>query len=163
MASGDVLNKFFPYDNQPPSASYATLDHRNLHPVLDFDAAADESAVFSEVLDGYAGGGLTVEIGYYMTSATSGDVVLTAEIERIGVGVLDIDADSFAAANSVTDTVPGTSGTMGIATITFTDGADMDSLADGEAYRIRITRDADNVADDATGDLELAYVKVSET
>ena len=61
MASGDTLLVFHPFDNEPPSANYATLDIRNLHPVLDFDDSTDESAVFSAVLPwAYSGGGLTV-------------------------------------------------------------------------------------------------------
>ncbi|MEB3277208.1 MAG: hypothetical protein VKM92_09615, partial [Cyanobacteriota bacterium] len=37
---------FTPSDNQPPSSGFATLDTRNSVAVLDFDAAATESAVF---------------------------------------------------------------------------------------------------------------------
>jgi len=50
MASGDTLLIFQPYNNSPPSGTYATLDTRNDHPVLDFDASTNESAVFSAVM-----------------------------------------------------------------------------------------------------------------
>ena len=163
MASGNRMALFLPYDNEPPAANYATLDHRNVHPVLDFDATTNESAVFTNKLpDNYSGGGLTVRIGYSMTSAVADTVDWDAEIERIGDSQLDIDADSFAAANSVDNTtVPATAGHVDVVVITFTDGADMDSLAAGEMFRIRITRDAAN--DDATGDAELHLVEILET
>lgn len=164
MATGDRMALFLPYDNEPPASAYATLDLRNVHPVLDFDAATDEEAVFSGVLPAnYGGGGLTVRIGYSMTSATSGDVVLDAQIERIGDQQLDVDADSFAAVQSATVTVPGTSGNVDVATITFTSGAQMDSLAAGEQFRIKVRRDANNGSDTATGDLEFHFAEVKET
>jgi hypothetical protein len=59
MASGNTLCVFTPYNNEPPAAIYATLDVRNYHPVLDFDGATDEEAVFTSILPrNYAGGGL---------------------------------------------------------------------------------------------------------
>jgi hypothetical protein len=97
------------------------------------------------------------------TSATSGNFVIDAAVERIQEGTTDIDSDSFAAVNSVTQAVNGTSGVPVKATITFTDGADMDSLAAGEAFRIKITRDANNASDTATGDMELLRIHLQET
>ena len=85
MASGDTLLIFTPLHNEPPSSDPATLDLRNQHPVLDFDAATNESAIFSAVMPrSYAGGGLTVYIHYAMSSATSGDIDWDVAFERIG-------------------------------------------------------------------------------
>ncbi len=164
MASGDTLLIFTPLHNEPPAANYATLDTRNQHPVLDFDATTNESAVFSAVMPrNYAGTtGLTVYIHYSMSSAVANTVDWDVAFERIGDQQLDIDADSFAAVNSVDNTtVPGTSGFVDIVNITFTDGADMDSVAVGELFRIKITRDA--VSDDGAGDAELHAVEIKET
>jgi len=163
MASGDTLLIFRPQDNTPPPTNYATFDARNNHPVLDYDDTTNESAVFDFVLPrNYAGGGLTVYLHYAMTSAISGDIDWDVAIERIGDQQLDIDADSFAAVNSVDNTtVPATSGLVDIVAITFTDGADMDSLAVGESGRLKVTRDA--ASDTATGDAELIAVEVKET
>jgi hypothetical protein len=155
---------FLPAANNPPSSSYATLDTRNAHPVLDFDAGSDESAIFAGVLPTtYAGGGLTVDIYWAASSATSGAVKWNAEIERIDASSLDIDADSFASAQTATTTAAGTSGQVVKTSITFTDGAQMDSLAAGEAFRLRITRDANDAADTMTGDAEVLRVVVRET
>lgn len=164
MASGDTLLQFSPLHNEPPSSNYATLDLRNSHPCLDFDASTNESAVFSAVMpQSYAATtGVTVYLHYAMTSATSGDVDWDVSFERIGDQQLDIDADSFAAVNSVDNTtVPGTSGNVDIVSVAFTDGADMDSVAAGEGFRLKVTRDA--ASDTATGDAELRFVEIRET
>ena len=164
MASGDTLLIFTPLHNEPPSSNPATLDMRNQHPVLDFDAGTNESAVFSAVMPrSYAGTtGVTVYLHYAMSSATSGDVDWDVAFERIGDQQQDIDSDSFAAVNSVDNTtVPGTSGLVDIVNVTFTDGADMDSVAVGESFRLKVTRDA--ASDTATGDAELVKVEIKET
>lgn len=163
MASGDTLFLFLPADNEPPASNFATLDLRNLHPVLDFDDTTNESAVFSGVMpQHYGGGGVTVYIHYAMTSATSGDIDWDIAFERIGDQQLDIDADSFAAVNSVDNTtVPATSGNVDVVSIAFTDGADMDSVAAGEAFRLQLTRDA--ASDTASGDAEILAVEIRET
>ena len=45
--------------------------------------------------------------------------------------------------------------------VAFTNGTDMDSVAAGEAFRIKLTRDA--VSDTAAGDAELHAVEIRET
>lgn len=163
MASEDTLATLLPQSNEPPSSNFATLDTRNLHPVLDFDDTTNENAVFTCVLPrNYSGGGLTVYIHYAMTSAVADTIDWDAAIERIGDQQQDIDSDGFAAVQSVDNTtVPGTSGLVDIVNIPFTDGAQMDSIAIGESFRIKITRDAAN--DDATGDAELLGIEIKET
>lgn len=163
MASGNTLLVFTPQCNEPPASNFATLDTRNQHPVLDFHPTTDESAVFSGVMpQHYAGGGVTVYLHYAMTSATSGDVDWDVAFERIGDQQQDIDSDSFATVNSVNNTtVPGTAGLVDIVSIPFTDGADMDSVAAGEGFRLKVTRDASS--DTAAGDAELLFVEIRET
>ena len=164
MASGQTLAIFVPLHNEPPATVYATLDTRNNVPCLDFDADADESAVFSDVLPrNYAGGGITV----YLIFAASSDTNAAhkcrwdVSIER---GNTDIDADSFEAVQSVTGNPNGTSGITTTVSIAFTDGAQIDSLAVGERFRVKVTRDANHVSeDDMTGDAELYAVEIKET
>lgn len=163
MASGQTLIVFTPQNNQPPSSAYATPDVRNGVLVLDFDASSDESAVFVGVLPrNYAGGGLTATIHAMLSSATSGSVRWQAQIERMNT---DEDSDSFATAQSAAQTASGTSGIITTAAITFSSGANMDSLAVGEPFRLKVTRDADGTSgtDDATGDAELVAVELKET
>lgn len=166
MASGNSLLQFVPTDNEPPAGAFATLDTRNNHLCLDFDGSTDEEAVFSGVLPShYAGGGLTVHTYWAFSSATSGSVRVQAAIERIQESTLDIDADSFASFNSAGGTAPGTSGQVIKVAVTFASGAEMDSLAAGEAFRLKIRRDADGTSgtDDITTDAELIRVEIKET
>lgn len=163
MASGQTLCRFTPQNNQPPATGYATFDVRNGILVLDFDASTDEAAIFVDILPrNYAGGGLTVTLQVMHTSAVAGSSRWQAAIERMNT---DADADSFATANSAACAASATSGIITTAVITFTSGAQMDSLAAGEPFRLKINRDADGTSgtDDATGDAELVSVEVKET
>jgi hypothetical protein len=166
MASGDTLLVFTPLHNEPPSSAFATLDLRNGHPVLDFDGSADEEAVFSGVLPRhYDGGGLSVVLHVAFSSATSGSSRWQAAVERIDAGGLDVDADSFAAFQSSGTSAPGASGQVATCTIDLTDGAQIDGLAAGEAFRLKLRRDADGTSgtDDITTDAELVMVEMKET
>ena len=164
MASGDSLCKWHPSNNEPPVNNYATLDTRNSRPCLDFDAAANEDAVFSDVMPRHYAGttGVTVYIHYAMSTAEALTIDWDAAFERGGDQDFNVDGDGFAAVNSVDDTtVPGTSGLVDIVSIAFTDGADMDSVTAGDGFRLKITRDA--VSDDAVGDSEMFWLELRET
>lgn len=165
MASGDTLVIFTPQCNEPPSADFATLDTRNEHPVLDFSAATpNESAVFSGVMPrNYSGANLDVYVHIALsTSASPTETVdLDVSFERIGDRQQDLDNDGFAGVQSVDNTpCPSTCGLVTIANVQFTN-AEADSIAVGEGYRIKVTRDAAN--DDATGDAELRFVEIKDT
>ena len=163
MASGNTLLIFRPGDNEPPASNFATLDLRNGHPTLDFDTTTQEAAIFTGVLPRtYAGGGITVYVHWSATSATTGTIGWDVTFERIGTAQ-DIDSDGFATAQTVTAaTVSATSGVVTITSVAVADGsAGTDSLAVGEAFRLRIRRDVAN--DTAAGDAELLAVELKET
>lgn len=163
--SGKPVLVFTATSNVPPSSAYATPDTRNSHAVLDFDGSTDEEAVFGGVLPAaYGSGGLTVDLYVAFTSATSGSVRFQVGFERIDASSLDIDADSFASFQSAGGTAPGTSGQVIKISIAFTDGAQMDSLVGGEAFRVKVRRDADGTSgtDDIATDCELLRVVVRE-
>lgn len=163
MASGDTLYVFSPLGAEFPASNYATLDTRNNHSVLDFDDTTAETAYFKGVMpQNYAAGGITVILHWAATSATTGTIGWNVAFEAMKDGGHDIDADSFAAANTLTaETVDATAGIMDIGSVTFTDGADMDSVAAGDAFRLSIARDVAN--DTAAGDAELIAVELRET
>lgn len=160
MAQDNTLIIFTPLNNEFAAADFASLNFRNQHPVLEFDETTDENAVFTGILPNqYSGNGVTVYIHYAMATNNTGDINWEASFERIGDQVLDIDSDSFATAQTATETVPATIGHVSIIGISFTDGAQMDALVAGESFRLKITRDA---TDTAIGDAHLIAVEIRE-
>jgi hypothetical protein len=166
MASGDTLCVFMPAMAEYPSSNYATLDSRNTFTVLDFDDTTDESIYFSGFMPrNYGGGGITVTVGWAATTATTGTISLDVAFMSLSDDADDIDTKSFAAANNANPTTASASGEIDYATITFTNGADMDSVAAGEYFRMQVTRDADGTTstDNMIGDMELVFVEIKET
>lgn len=152
----------------PTSAAAAKSTHATTaygRPVLLYDASTDEAAAWTGVLPAtYAGGGLTVDLVWgSATGATTGNCIWLVAIESTTPDADSMNTDNFGADNTVTDAAPTSANTSVTAQVTFTDGADMGSLAAGEMYRIRVTRDADNVSDTLAGDAELYAVYVRET
>ena len=164
-----------PQCGMPPATSFATLDTiaggstpAEAITVLDFDPDASEYMDFKFVLpDGYEDGGLTLAVIYSMTSdhdeGTPHKVRWEIGLARIADDALDMNSDQAYAFNGVSDTVPSVVGEVSYAAITFTDGADMDSLAAGEMAILRVYRDHDHADDNATGDAELQLIKIKET
>lgn len=116
----------------------------------------------------YSGGGLTLNFEVLRTSATAAlRYVFEAAIRRINTGTEDITASHTYDYNAVTITIPAGPPAAGIpmlGTITFTDGADMDSLANNEAFILRFRRNATTANDDATDTARvLASITMRET
>lgn len=155
-----LLNKscsfFTATHNQPPSSAFATLDTRNSIPVLEFDAATNESAVFMGVLPSNAvlSSGLIADLWWMADTATSGNVVWSVQFESQGT---DNDSDSFDVATSGTATANGTSGIETETAITCTA---IDSLTAGKRYRLKVNRVATDASDTMTGDAQLIGVEV---
>jgi len=163
MASGNTLVQLSPMGAEFPSSNYAALGLRNGHPVLQFDASSQETAYFRAVMPNhYSGNGVTVYVHWATASATSGTVGWDVAFERIGDGSQDLDSDGFASAQTISAvTVPGTSGLVDITSVSVSDGANMDNVAAGETFRLRIRRDVAN--DNAAGDAHLVAVHLVET
>ena len=75
----------------------------------------------------------------------------------------DIDTAQTYDFNEVTDTTASASGELSYPTITFTDGADMDSWANGEIAIVRVYRNVSHAGDDMSGDGELWDLSGKET
>ena len=167
MASGDTLCYFNALSGEAPATNYATLDVRNVTPVLDYDDTTDESTEFGGFMPRHyaATTGITITIGWMATTATTGTISLDVAFKSLSDDADDLDTKSFAAANNINPTTASASGEIDYATITFTDGADMDSVAAGEYFKMKVTRDADGTTstDNMTGDMELVFVEIKET
>lgn len=150
----------------PPSSGYATLDTRNSYLVLDFDDSSDESAVFKGYMPAnYDGGGVGVVVMWMATSVTSGTISLDAQFMSLTDDADDVDTKSFAAANNANPTTASATGEIDYVTISFSNGADMDSVAADETFLLKITRDGDGTTstDNLSGDMELWAVAMLET
>jgi hypothetical protein len=173
MASGDTLIILTPLDNVPPATLFATFDTMvgtstpvESIPVLDFDDTTQEYADFYCVMPrNYAGGGVTVTIGY-SAAETSTDVVnWECAFRRVQDDAEDLDTTAQTYDyNETIDTAPSDVGEVAYATITFTNGADMDSVAVGEYFILRVTRDpTPESGTDVTGDASLHFIEIKET
>jgi hypothetical protein len=129
-----------------------------------FDAAADESMMWSFQMPGDYASGPVLDVLYKMASATTGTVRFEGRIAATTDGdATDQDAKAFATTNSAGDTVPATTaGKIGGFSITLTNA---DSLAAGDFVVVQLRRDADGTTgtDDAAGDCEVVAVRLSYT
>lgn len=161
MASGATLVTWGPGDQEFAGSNFAPYSKRNHHPVLLFDTTTQEIAIFSAILPrNYGGGGITVYVTWAADTATSGtigwDVAFEADVAQ------DTDADGFATANTITAaTVSGTAGIPSTTNVAHTNGGQIDSIAVGELFRVRVRRDVAN--DTAAGDAHLLSVELKET
>lgn len=160
MASGDPVVQVL--KAMPPGSSAATMDVRaggstpaESAMVWDFDASSSEYLDFLCALVGYDGGGLTFTLPWSASSATSGQARWEIGIRRLNDDAEDVDSSHSYVTNGASDTAPSASGELSYPTITFTDGADMDSWADGELAIVRVYRDHDHGDDGMSGDAEL--------
>ena len=173
MASGDTLLIFTALHNEPPDADFATLDTilttstdepDDYVPVLDFDpGSTQEYASFAAHMPRhYGGGGLTVTL-IWTSEATSGDVKWDVAFKAFADSS-NLLSSTYAAVNTVTTTTDGTARDINTSEITFTDGADMDSVAAGEYFRMLVTRDGADAADTMnSNDAELISIEIRET
>lgn len=168
MASGDVVGYVhaitFPASNPcTPDVRVGGATPGELYSVYDFDAATNEYLDVICRLINYGGGGLTIPLTYMMSTATSGNIIWGAAIRRRDTAD-DIDAShTYDFNDAAANAVPGTSGYQKSVDITFTDGTDMDSVADGEEFILRIRRNAASGSDTASGDAELVGFAITET
>lgn len=155
-----TLCRFTAADNQPPASNYATFATRNSIPLLEFDAATNQDAIFLGIVPEGASfsTGLKVRIFWTAATATSGDCVWEAAFERMNT---DIDADSFASAQTTTTTTNGTSGVPNLTEITF-NGSQIDGVVAGDMFRAKLTRNAAAGGDTMTGLAQVIAVEIQQ-
>jgi len=156
MASGDSLFAFGARDFVPTatlgaahgiSAGGSTPNEGVPH--LAFDSATAEYAdVVATLPLNYGGGGITLTVKW-ASGVTSGATVWRAAFRRVNDDAVNVGASHTYDYNSVTATTADVAGEWDYADITFTNGADMDSVAAGEAFILRIGRDGGGMSGDA--------------
>jgi hypothetical protein len=136
-------------------------------PYYSFDAAADNYLDYYCRLVGYGGGGLTFSLTWMAATATTGGVLWALAIRRIGDDIEDLDVAQTYDYNEIRDVCASASGELSYCTITFTSGADMDSLVNNETFILRVRRrGSDNTAstgDDMAGAAQLFDILGTET
>jgi hypothetical protein len=132
----------------------AGRDSFNSKPRLLFDDTTDEFHHYTFRMPENYSSGLTLKAQYSMASATSGNVIIAAQVMALSDGdSAAVDSDSYDTANTSSATaVPGTAGYIDEISLTLTNA---DSVAAGDWVAIKVYRDADNASDTATGDLEM--------
>lgn len=175
MASGDALAAFFPENNMPPDADFATLDTKltasadepdDVITLLDFDdGATNEFASFRGIMpEHYGGGGVTCTIVWSSGAATSGVCRWEIAFKSVSDDADDLDSKAYAAQKSVDATTANVAGEVDYVDIGFGNGSEMDSVAKNEMFFLTINRDsADTGADTLTGDAELHAIYLTES
>jgi hypothetical protein len=173
MASGNTLFTIFPQNSQPPATLYATLDviagastPAESILVLDFDDTTQEYADFHCFMPAnYSGGGITLTIVFSAAEAATDVVAWQAAFRRVADDAEDLDTTAHTYDyNEVVATAPSAVGEVAYDDIAFTNGADMDSVAAGEYFILRVTRDpTPSSGTDVTGDASLHAIHVKET
>lgn len=122
--------------------------------IFSFDDTVTTYMDFRATLFGYDGGGLTLNLFWSAASAVSGTVQWQIAIRRMAEGV-DVITDTHPYSYQ-TNSVPAPAVVNRIdrLTVTFTNGAQMDSWADGEIAVIRVRRNV-NSPDTMIGDARL--------
>lgn len=174
MASGNTLLFVTAANGIPPNATTAaqlttltggaTPGEQVL--LWNFDDATIEYVDFDLVLpSNYAGGGLTLVLCWGAASATSGNVIWGAAIRRNNDDAEDWDSTAHSYDFNDTSGVaaPSAVGEVSYDNITFTSGSDMDSLATGENFFLRIRRNASSGSDTMSGDARLRSIEIRET
>lgn len=128
-----------------------------------FDAATIEYLDFLCMLRGYGGGGLTFTLPFMAASATTGVCRWGVAIRAIVDDAEDLDASHTYDYNDVDDTTASATGEVSYPTVTFTDGADMDSWTNGQMAIVRVRRNASHANDTMTGDSQLLGLEGRET
>ena len=159
---GNQLATFDPNMATFPATAPAAATSRNEHPLIAFDDTTDENIIFHYVMSqDYAEGNLTVDIHWLAASATTGDVKWNVQFETLAPLGQDWDNDSFAAVQTVTSTTAATSCIATRTSIPLT-RAQADTISKGGAFRLRVTRDADDAGDTMVGDAQIGGVLIRQ-
>jgi hypothetical protein len=172
MATGDLLITLDAQQAIPPATLAAALDTiaggstpAEVYPVVAYDDTIQEYMDFvCDMPPNYSGGGITLRIKHGASDVASDVVEWQAAFRRIADDAEDLDTSQTYDFNTVVATVPSAVGEVAYDVITFTSGADMDNVAVGDRFGLRVTRDpTPSSGTNATGDAYLHSIEVKET
>jgi hypothetical protein len=150
MATGQSLFSITASDYMPPStiaAVPATRNTTNPLKVLEFVDTIKTVAIFLCVMPRTysAATGITARL-LWSSAATSGNAKWDIEIDKVIDGTTDITADSFDTVNTVTVATTATANVGDYDDIAIVD-ANLDGVAGGDTFRLKLSRDAADAAD----------------
>ena len=121
---------------------------------LNFDAALNESGIFQGVIPTGSNliSGIRVNVEWIALTGILGNVFWGARFENANH---DLDGDSF---DTFTTGVSTTNGTAGIISTLSLNCTAIDSISQGDSFRLHIVRSGANVLDTLAGDAQLLYL-----
>lgn len=169
MASGDPVLQIIGLRPPRATAAYPTQIAGGSSPaenvvVWSFVDAGIRYLDYLVALHGYDGGGLTIRIAHGTQSGTlANNVRIGAAIRRINDDAEDLDTAHTYDFNDSTFVTASAREEWAYDSITFTDGADMDSLANNEYAILRIRRQPADAADTLAGTWHIGALSGTET
>lgn len=168
MASGDTLLILRPGNGTPTATLSAGLSSiagastpAERFTVLAYDDTTVEHWDFELTMpQSYGGGGITL-VFKSGGAAASGNYVLSAAFRRVEDDTDDLDTSSHTYDYNDTSaiTAPSVIGEVGYDSLTFSSGADMDSVAAGDMFVLRVRVNGGTI----TGDTYIHQIEVRET
>lgn len=147
MASGDVVLEIQGSPNPtaadsalPTTVSGGSTPAEDIL-VWSFGASTNHHLDLIVSLHDYGGGGINLHLVWSAASGTTGTCRLQAAFRRMEDDAVQLSASHSYDYNQVDAAAPSALTEVSYDTISFTDGADMDSLANGETGILRIRRD----------------------
>lgn len=171
MASGNTLGSFQATGGMSSITNGALPLSTNNRYCLQFDPTTQQSAEFSWVVPRNYGV-LGIAVGWTLTlfwagnTATSGNVLWGASVERNAGAGNAITSDNFSTvvnAGGGAAAVNGSLGKLTYTAIALTDGTQINSVAVGDECRIKISRIAADGTDTMAGFANLLGFEVKET
>jgi hypothetical protein len=118
---------------------------------LSYDAATEQNAYWKLRATNYGSGNLTLTVTWYADTASTNDIIWGCSIAAItpNTDTQDVETKAFATAQTATDTHLGTTGQR-VHEIDITI-SNLDSIANGDRFWLRVYRDADAGGDTMAG------------
>ena len=159
MAVGDTLLQRAATDGQLPNSGGAYFNTRNDRTVVAFESVVNRSVIFAGIIpQNFAGNDIQVRLALSAANAIGPeDTTFGVEFDELSSD----RSDTWGTQVSGTATLPTTAGEIFVGPLTVVN-ANLDSLAAGDPFRLRITRLAEAGTDNAAGDVELHALELRE-